>query len=81
MEVWVMRVVTAVGPGMMTSVGEAVARGDCQVVNGDVVEPVECIEVPPGGDLERAQRRAHELATAAHARTGHVHKVVLSADL
>ena len=76
-----MRIVCRVAPGMMTSVIEGIRDNRFCVVNGDVCEPIECVDVPPGGDMERAQRRANELAVSEHARTGSVHKVVVSADL
>lgn len=65
----------------ITAVLARLKDGRYQVVGGDVVEPIECIEVPPGGDMERAQLVANERAVAAHKRTGCVHKVVMSADL
>lgn len=79
-EVWVMRVVRkADDPSRwMTSVRLGVATGAYQVVNGDVVEPIECFE---DADVERAQRLAQERAVAEHTRTGCVHKVVMNADI
>ena len=71
-EVWVMRVV----PFRERAAG--LRTGKYQFVNGDVVEPIECFE---DTDLERAQRQAQERATAEHARTGCVHKVVMNADI
>lgn len=80
-ELWVMRVVKTARQPLAPGDVAAIAEGRYHVVNGDVVEPVECTEVAGGGDLERAQRVSQERAMTLAARTGCVHKVVLSADL
>lgn len=86
-EFWVMRVVCRVpgddlAPEMfapeMAAVAARVASGKYQVINGEVCEPIECYA---DADPERAQRKAVDRAQREHARTGCVHKVVLSADL
>lgn len=63
---------------LMPDVAIGLGSGRFQLVNGDVVEPIECYE---DADEERAQSRASERATAEHARTGCVHKVVANIDL
>lgn len=53
------------------------AEGQWCMINGEMCEPIECFQ---GKDTERSQRLARERAQREHARTGCVHKVVMSAD-
>lgn len=76
-EFWVMRVVCRVAESS-PGIAARVASGKYQVINGEVCEPIECYA---DADPERAQRKAVDRAQREHARTGCVHKVVLSADL
>jgi hypothetical protein len=75
-EYWVMRIVRAkesIGPeGITVAEWKAYKRGDLQMVNGDLVEPIEEYD-----DQHDAEARAlHE-----HGRTGNPHKVVLNAEI
>lgn len=70
-EFWVMRIV-ANDDGSALDVWEALQRGDVQMVNGDIVEPIE---------MYRDERAAEMRAVRETRRTGHPHKVVLNADL
>lgn len=63
---------------LMPEAAIGLGSGRFQLVNGDIVEPIECHE---DADEERAQRRAADRAIEEHARTGCVHKVVMNMDL
>lgn len=87
-EVWVLRIVCShadldhsTNVRWNLSILEGLGTGRYVALSGDICEPVECYEVKPGDDLERAQNKASERAIAEHKRTGAVHKVVLSADV
>lgn len=73
-EFWVMRIVVAeVATGGVTATEQAmVDRGDLQLINGDLCEPIESYE-----DQHDAEARALK----EHGRTGHPHKVVMNAEI
>jgi len=64
-----------VQPSRMPCSGETaelLAAGVFQVVNGDIVEPIE---------MFRSQERASNKAVREHQRTGCPHKVVMNAEI
>jgi hypothetical protein len=76
-EWWVMRIVRSreqLSEGVVPAdVAAAVARGDLQVVNGEIVEPIEVYDDDQEAALIRAQRET--------TRTGQPCKVVMNAEI
>lgn len=71
-EWWVLRIVATKDQLCTPAMAKKISDGTYQVVNGDVVEPIDCCD---------SQDEAMRTLNRETARTGQPHKVTMNADL